>query len=135
MNFIYEKNIIFAEICKQRRKVALLLYRRSRGYLDIYAQLRRDYRGERRFAESGRTVEEHMIERITAPFASLYIYAQALLRLFLTDIFIERFRAQTALYIGILLAVVCGARHSLGNYGIFVFYIEFVYHVTLPHRL
>ena len=73
-----------------------------------------------------------MVERIAAPFASLYIYAQTLLCLFLTDIFIERFRAQTALYIRILFAVVCGACHSLGDYGVFFFYIEFVYHIALP---
>ena len=102
MDLVDKEHVALVEISKQRCQVARLFYRGSRGDADIYAQLVGDNARESRFAQSRRTVEQNVVERFMADFRRLNIDAQVLLRLFLTDVLVEVFRAQGIFSLGIV---------------------------------
>ena len=96
-----EKHVVGLEVGQQSRQIPRLLDRRTGGHADIHAHLVRDNTRKRGLSESGRAVEQNMIEAFTALFRSLDIDLHVLLDLILTDVLVKHLRAQGILDIGI----------------------------------
>ena len=97
MDLVDKQNIPRREIRQQRRKVARLFDGRAGGHTDVHAHFVGDHARKRRFAKPRRTVQQHMVERFRPPARSLDINGQIPLRLFLTRVVRQRFRAQADL--------------------------------------
>ena len=63
MDLVDEEHLVLLEVGEHRRQVARLLDHRPGGRAHRHAQLVADHVGQRRLAESGRSVEEDVIER------------------------------------------------------------------------
>ena len=106
VDLVDEQHFALAEIGEDRREVARLLEHRARGRADRHAELVGDDVGERRLAEPGRAVEQHVIERLAAlprrGDRDLQVLADAVL----ADVLVERARPQA----GFVLRVLVDAR-------------------------
>jgi hypothetical protein len=94
VNFVDEEHFVLAEARENRSEIARPLQHRSRCRPHSNAELVADHISKRRFAEAGRAVEQHVIERFTALAGcgdrDLKICADALL----ADVVIQRPGAQ-----------------------------------------
>ena len=97
MNLVDKENIVLLQIGKQRRKIPLTFNGRSRGLTEIRPHLIRYDGGECSFAKSGRTIEEHVIQRFVARERRLYEFGQIRLDLILSDVFVQTPRAEAIL--------------------------------------
>ena len=97
MNHINNQHIALLQIGEQRHKVALLLNRRSARHPNIHAHFMRNNIRQRRLTKPGRPIKQHMIQRLLPQLRRININLQALLRLALSDILIQRIRPQTPL--------------------------------------
>ena len=85
------------EIGKDRGQIAGTLEHRTRGLTQPDAHFGSDDVRQRRFAQSGRAEQQHMIERILSPLGGLDEDRQLFADLCLADIFCQSLRAQRAL--------------------------------------
>ena len=70
---------------------------RTRGVLDVDAELAGDDRGEGRLAEAGRAVQEDVVGRLSPAPGRRQQHRQVRLDLALADVFVERPRSKGAL--------------------------------------
>ena len=89
-------------------EIAGLLDHRTRRRPDRHAQLVGDHVGQRRLAETGRAVEQHVIERLAALPRRGDRHVQVLAHAILADVVVEPPRPQP----GLVLRVVVDARRS-----------------------
>ena len=87
MNLINKEHIMFLQIGQQCRQIALTLNRRARGLTKVDAHLVGDDSGQRGLAQSRRTIEQYMIQRVATFHGGLDEDGQILLGLILPDIF------------------------------------------------
>ena len=94
VDFVEEEHLALAQIGEDGGEVALDLQRGAGGLLEADIQLVGDDGGERRFAQSGRPEEEHVIERFAARPGRFKGDSQLLLCLLLADEFPQPARTQ-----------------------------------------
>ena len=94
MYLVDEQDVALFEIGEYGGEVAGLLDGGTRGRSDIHAHLVSDDGGEGSLAETGRAVEQDMVEAVSALLRRLDIDGHILLDLLLTDILCESFRAE-----------------------------------------
>ncbi len=94
VDLVDEKDILFVQIRQNRRQITRSFDHRTGGHLDIHPHLPGHDVGQGRLSETGRTIEEHMIEGLLPLFGRLDEDGEILLDLLLTDIFGKAFRTQ-----------------------------------------
>ncbi len=92
VDLVDEQDVAVLEIGQQRREVARLGDDRARGGAEADPHLAGEDSGERRLAEPGRAVEQHMVERLAAAFRGVDEHAQILARRLLADELVEALR-------------------------------------------
>ena len=92
-----EEDVVLLKVCEQCDEVACLFDRGSRGYADVDIHFVGDYTRKGRFSESGRTVEQDMVEHVPSHTCRFYINFQIFLCLCLSDIFVQPLRTQCQL--------------------------------------
>src|SRR5208282_805899 len=97
MHFINEKHLPVTEIGEDRGQVALDLQRGAGSLLEGGAELVGDDVGQRSFAEAGRSVEQDVVERLTARLGRLDGDVEILFYLVLADEFLQTLRAKLEL--------------------------------------
>ena len=106
MDLVDEQHLALAEVREDGREIAGALEHRPRRGANRRAELVGDHVGERRLAEAGRTVQQHVIERLATAGRrgnrDLQVGADAVL----ADVVVEPTRAQPRF----VLDVVVGAR-------------------------
>ena len=105
MNLVDEQNVAFSKISQERGKVARFFDDRPGSGLNVTAHLVRDDVSQRGLAESGRTVEQHVIESLPAFARGLDKDRQVLFGLVLTDILSKPFRSETQLKLFLVVAI------------------------------
>ena len=108
MDLVDEEDVALRERREDAREIALALERGPRGHLDLRAHFVGEQVGERRLAEPGRPVEEHVIERLGALPRRRNRDLQVLAHAILADVVIDRARAQPRF----ILRVLVGAHRS-----------------------
>ena len=103
VHFVDEQDLLVANVGQDGRQVALDLQRRPRGLLKRHAQFVGDDGRQRRLAQPGRPIEQHMIQRLSARLRRLDRHRQILFDLGLPDEFHQPLRAQLQLKGGIVL--------------------------------
>src|SRR5256885_3539285 len=78
MDLIDEEDVAFTEIRESTNQIARFLERGSGGAADIHAELSRDELSESCLAETGRTEEECVVERLAAGESGVDVDAQRL---------------------------------------------------------
>jgi len=68
MHLVDEKHLLLAHIAEDAGEVQLLLQNRTGGLVERRFHFEGDYVGESRLAQSRRTDQQHVIERLAAPF-------------------------------------------------------------------
>ena len=68
MHFVDEQHVALVQIGQQRGKIALLFNGRTARHAQVDAHLVGNDAGKRRLAETGRTVQQHMVEAFAAFF-------------------------------------------------------------------
>ena len=86
MNFVDEEHIPGVQVAEDRGQVAGSFDGRAAGDADVLSHLRRDDAGEGCFAQTGRTVEQNMVQRVMAGKGGLDINIEALFDRLLADI-------------------------------------------------
>ena len=76
MDFVDEQHVALFQGGKQTRQVARLVQHGTGGYLHVYAHLVRDDVRERGFSQTGRAMEERMIQGVSAHLGGLDVYLQ-----------------------------------------------------------
>ena len=104
VNLVDEQHVALREIRHQRDQIARALDGRAAGDADVRPHLGGDDVGQRRLAQAGRTVEQDMIQRLASLARRLNVDIQAVLHRLLAHVFAQRFGAQAALLIVVLLA-------------------------------
>jgi len=66
MDLVDEQDVAALQVGEQPGDVDLALERRPGGRVDVHAELDGDDAGERRLAQTGRSGEQHMVERVAA---------------------------------------------------------------------
>ena len=94
VDLVDEQDVAVLEIGEQRGEIARLGDHRAGGGAKADAHLAREDSGERRLAEPGRAVEQHVVERLAAALRRLDEHPQILARRLLADEFVEGLRAQ-----------------------------------------
>jgi hypothetical protein len=102
VDFVDEEDLALGEVGQDRREIARLLQHRARGRLDGRAQLGRNHVRQRRLAEPGRAVQQHVIERLAATPRSGDGDLQVLPHVRLADVLGERARPETRLVRNVL---------------------------------
>ena len=97
MDLVDEQDIALLEGGQDRGEIAGSLDRRTARVADVHPELAGDDRGERRLAESGRTVEEDVIRRLSPALRRAQEHGQVRLHLALADVFVQRSRPERAL--------------------------------------
>src|SRR6266404_2594928 len=109
MNLVDEQDVAFSKIRQQRCKVAGFFDNRSGSGLNVTAHLVGDDVSQGGLAESGRTVEQHVIESLPAFARGLDKDRQVLFGLVLTDVLAKQFRSETQLKLFLVVAIsACG---------------------------
>ena len=93
MNFIDKENVALAEVSQKSRQIALFFYRRSRCNSQVYTHLVRNYSGKRCLPQTGRAVQQNVVERVAALFCRLDVNFKVFFRLFLTYVLRQAFRS------------------------------------------
>src|SRR5467141_804275 len=93
VNFIEEENFTLLERSEDRGQVALAFQQRAGTGLDHDAQLAGDYLRERRLAQAGRAVQQHVVERFAAAARRLDGDFDVFLHTRLADVIGEALRA------------------------------------------
>ena len=94
VDLVDEQDVAVLEVGEQRGEVARLGDDRAGGGAEADAHLAREDSGERRLAEAGRAVEQHMVERLAAALRGVDEHAQILARRLLADELVEALRAE-----------------------------------------
>ena len=97
MDLVHKQDVIFLEIGQQSRQIAGLFDGWAGGDTHIHAHLICDDGSHRRLAKTRRSVEQHVIERLTAQTRRVDTDLQILFRFFLTGIILQQPRAQRTL--------------------------------------
>ena len=126
MDLVDKQHVALVEIRQQGCQIAGLLDRGSAGDADIHAQLVGDDTGERRLAQSGRSVEQHVVKGFVADLCRLNIDAQVFLCLFLSDIFVQILWAQRILSLN-------GIGRDFGRVHYAVFKVKFIRKMRVCH--
>jgi hypothetical protein len=95
VNFIDEKDVMTAQVCQNSRKVASTFDGWTGCRLDVYAYLGGNNMGEAGLAESGRSVEKDVVDRLAPTFSGGNRYLQVILRFCLTDKICQAPRPET----------------------------------------
>ena len=90
MDLVDEQDVAFVEVREQCRKVSLLLDGGAGRDADVDAHLCRDDAGERRLAESGRAVEQNVVEGLPSALRGIHVDLQVLFRFFLAQVILQR---------------------------------------------
>ena len=85
MDFVDEEDVARAQIRERAHEIAGLLERGPARGVDVHAELAADELRERRLAESGRTVEERVVEWLVASARGLDVDRERVLHLLLPD--------------------------------------------------
>src|ERR1700738_4104574 len=96
MDLVDEQHVVRLEIGEQGGKGAGALQHRARRLAQVDTELVRDDMGERRLAESRRTEQQHVIERLFAFFSGLDEDRELAADFFLADVLVERTWPQRA---------------------------------------
>ncbi len=103
MNLVDEEHVVLAEARQDRREIARAFENRPGRRADGHAELLSDDVCERRLAEAGRSVEQHVIERFAALTCGgdgdLKIRADALL----ADVVVQRAGPQPRLVLNVFI--------------------------------
>ena len=94
MNLVNEEDVTWVEIRENGGQIPSLLDGRTGADSDPDTHLGCDNLGERRLAESGRTAEEYVIERLSPPLGRRDVDPEFLLDLRLADELVNRSGAQ-----------------------------------------
>src|SRR5665213_1880586 len=94
MDLIDEENVALFQIGQQRSEVAGLGDHRARGSAEVDAEFACDDVRQRRLAETRRTDEEHMVERLFAAARRINEDLEVCARLCLADKLRQQLRAQ-----------------------------------------
>ena len=94
MDLIHKENIIFVQIGQKCRQISRFFNGRSGGNAEIDAHLIGDDAGQRCLAQTGRAVEQNMIQRFLPHPRRLDEHLKVAFCLFLTNILPQRFRTQ-----------------------------------------
>ena len=108
MDLVDEEDLARAEIRDDADEIARLLDRRPGGRAHGDAHLVADHVGERRLAEAGRAVQQHVIERLAPLPCGRDRHVEVLADAILPDVLVEAPRAQPRL----VLRVVVDARRG-----------------------
>ena len=103
------------EVGQDRREIAGLLEHRARRRAHRHAQLVGDDVGERRLAEPGRAVQQHVIERLAALPGGGNRDLQVLADAILADVVVERARAQARFVLRVLVDARGGDEAVVGH--------------------
>ena len=93
MNFVDKQHVAFLQVGKDCGEVARAFDCRSGRLTEIYAEFVGNNRGERRLAQAGRTVKQHVVESFAARDSRFDEDSQICLCLVLPDIFRQSARA------------------------------------------
>ena len=85
MNLVDKQHIALIQIRQNPRQISRALQYRSRCHMNFNPQLVRYHISHRRFAQTGRPVQQNVIHSLIAMMRSLYSNTQIRLRLFLPD--------------------------------------------------
>src|SRR5450631_1461210 len=96
MDLVDKQHVVGFEIREQGGEIAGALQHRTRSLAKVDAELVRDDVRKRRLAESRRTEQEHVIERLLALFCGLDKNRKLAADFLLANIFVERARPQRA---------------------------------------
>ena len=102
MDLVDEQDVAGAQVGERPDEIARLLERRPGARADVDAQLARDQLGERRLAESRRSEEQRVIERLTPGERRVDEDPQAVLHLLLPDELREPLRPERQLDRGLV---------------------------------
>ena len=97
VNLVDEEDVVLLEVGEDGGHVAGALDGGAGGDADVHPHLGRDDVGERGLAESGRPVEEDVVERLLALLRGEDADAEVVLDLLLPDVLLERAGAQARL--------------------------------------
>ena len=116
MDLVDEQHVVRLQIGELRGKIARLLDHRPGGGAEAHAHLARHDLRQRRLAEAGRAVEQHVVERLAARLGGGDEDLQVLADLLLADEIVERLRTQRQLGRILLGALgVTSVRRSVGR--------------------
>ena len=102
MDLVDEEDVAIIEVREDPHEVAAALDRGPRGGDEVRRHLVREDAGERRLAETGRTVEQHVVDALSALACGLDRDAKARDGLVLADVFLERAWTELALELRLL---------------------------------
>ena len=97
MDLVDEQDVAIVEVREDPHEVSAALDRGPRGGDQVRRHLVREDAGERRLAETWRTVEQHVVDALSALACGLDRDAKARDGLVLADVFLERARTELAL--------------------------------------
>src|SRR5690625_1160907 len=97
MDFVDKQHIARLEICKNRNEIALSLDGRTARDAQVDAHLGGNNLRQRGFTETRRTVQQHVIERLTTIQRRSNEDAEVVLYALLTDILVQGARPQALL--------------------------------------
>ena len=102
VDLVDEQHLVRLQVGQHAGQVAGLLDHRAGGGADRHAHLVADDVGERRLAEPGRAVEQHVIERLAAAARGRDRHLQVVADAVLADVLVERARAQPGLVLRVV---------------------------------
>ena len=108
MDLVDEQHVVRLQVGELGGEIARLLDHRARGRAEADAHLARHDLRQRRLAEAGRAVEQHVVERLAARLGGGDEDLEVLADLLLADEVVERLRPQRQLG-GVLLGALAGA--------------------------
>ena len=97
MDFIDEQNVAGVQVGQQRRKVAGLFNGGAGGDTDVHAHFVGDNARQRGFSQTGRAVQQGVIQRFSTPPGGFNINREISLGLFLPGVVGKELRPQTDL--------------------------------------
>jgi len=97
VDFVDEQNVAGVQVGQQRRKVAGLFNGRAGGDTDVHAHFVGDNARQRGFAQTGRAVQQGVIQRFSTPPGGFNINREISLGLFLPGVVGKELRPQTDL--------------------------------------
>ena len=98
MDFIDEKHVPRVQVAEDGSQVAGPFNGRAAGHADVLSHFRRDDAGEGGFAQAGRAVQQHMVQRVMTGKGGLDIDVQAAFHGLLAYIIPERMGAEGLLH-------------------------------------
>src|SRR6266849_8199016 len=102
MNFIEKENLLFFERCQDGGQVAFALQQWPRAGLDRHVQFIGDDLRQRGLSQAGRSVEQHVVQRLAAAPRRVYRNLNIFLDAFLPDIFFQALRPHAHFDPGVL---------------------------------